>query len=412
MQRKRKLPSLWHRKLTWTVGLVFVYMLGRYLPIGPLPADRGQVAGFDTYTGLALATGGHFSMSNLFSLGLGPWMTSQILWRFVSLSEKAANLTQRQHHVGQMGLMLLVALIQAYGLGRGILVADLQAQGVSSPFLAEFAPMVVMVTGSFVLFWLGTLNTQKGIGGMTPLLLVNMGLSLLAELPRALTARSLSAQEWLIWGSVFLIGAVVLLQLTIVTFRAEYRIPIRRILISSSFAKDTYLPLKLTPAGGLPFMYAMTLMSLPGFLLSGLLRLFPDAVFLQTLAEGVSLSTVSGLLCYLSLLFLLAIGFAYFNVNPKEIAEGMQKGGDYIEGVRPGLDTCRYIGGYVRKMAVLGALYTTVLGGFPLVLMWSQSGQLGPALLVQTLYMVTSLMLSLVEETAVLHIWKQYTDVI
>ncbi len=61
-------------------------MLGKYIPIGTLPVySEIGAGGYDLTSSLdtlAMVSGGNFSMQNLFSLGLSPWMTSMILWRF------------------------------------------------------------------------------------------------------------------------------------------------------------------------------------------------------------------------------------------------------------------------------------------------------------------------------------------
>nr|WP_301183454.1 hypothetical protein [Streptococcus suis] len=124
------------------------------------------------------------------------------------------------------------------------------------------------------------------------------------------------------------------------------------------------------------------------------------------------LSDLPGILFYIFLLFILAIGFAYFNLDSGEIAEEMQKNGDFIEGVRPGLATKKYIESYIWRLAVIGAIYTCLIGGIPMVLVWKQSGQVGIALLVNNIYIITTLMLGVIEQIDVMLTWKRYGDLI
>lgn len=403
------------QRLLWTVGLVFVYVLGRRISLGivPLASDLGQeydlARSLDT---LAMVSGGHFSKHNLFSLGLGPWMTSMMLWRFLTLFKFAKSMTNRNIHRLQMGMLLVVALIQAYGYTSVGDYSRLAVAAVTSEWAVRLVTMVVMVAGTYVLMWLANLNTQRGLGGPSVIVIANMTLVLLVNSFQLVKVSRFSPQEWLLLGLFLLLLTSLLIGLTIIVYRAEFRIPIRRIMIVSSLAGETYIPIKITPAGGLPFMYAMTLMVLPTIALSILLLLFPDQGWLQYLSQHFGLSDLPGLIFYLFLLFILAIGFAYFNLDPNEIAEEMQKNGDFIEGIRPGRATEKYINHYLWRLSIVGAVYTSLMGGLPMFLVWHQSGQMSLALLVNNIYILTTLMLGIVEQVSVMQTWKEYGDLI
>ena len=106
-------------RLTWMIGIVFVYMLGKYIPIATLPVAGIEAGAYkldSALENLAMATGGQFSTLNLFSLGLSPWMTGMILWRFLTLFKTIKGLTAQQSHRYRMLLMFIVALIQSIGV--------------------------------------------------------------------------------------------------------------------------------------------------------------------------------------------------------------------------------------------------------------------------------------------------------
>lgn len=408
--------SLILKRVLWSIGVVFIYMLGKYIPIGTVPLYRNVSAtGFDLTDALdtlAMVSGGNFSMQNLFSLGISPWMTSMILWRFLSLFEIVKAATKRQTHLYQMTLMFIVALIQAYGFSSVSDYYDIVELGPASQILLRLASMVIMIAGSFVLSWLANLNARKGVGGPSVIIISNMTLNFLLNIVALITQNSFNPLEWLLITLAIVLGSSLLIWITLVVYRAEYRIPIRRIMIVSSFAERTYIPIRLTPAGGMPFMYAMTLMTLPPIVISILLGFFPDNQWLQFLSANFSISQLPGILSYIFLLFILAIGFSYFNLDPGEIAEGMQKGGDFIEGVRPGLATKKYINKYLWRLTIIGAIYTAIMGGLPMLIVWSQSGQMSFALLINNIYIMTTLMLGIVEQINVMLTWKQYNDLI
>ncbi|HFI0129364.1 TPA: accessory Sec system protein translocase subunit SecY2, partial [Streptococcus suis] len=414
--KKKIQSSLILKRILWSVGIIFVYMLGKYIPIGTLPVySEIGAGGYDLTSSLdtlAMVSGGNFSMQNLFSLGLSPWMTSMILWRFLSLFKVVKVATKRQTQLWQMSLMFIIAFIQAYGYSGVSDYFEIPALGPQSKVLLRISSIVILIAGSYVLAWLAAVNARKGVGGPSVIIISNMTLTFLVNIARLVSENRFNIWIWLLITLFVLGGASILIWITIRVFRAEYRIPIRRITIVSSFAEETYIPLKLTPAGGMPFMYAMTLMTLPPLFISILLGFFPDNEALQYLSQHFSMSQLVGIIFYLILLFILAIGFAFFNLDPGEIAEGMQKGGDYIEGVRPGEATKKYIGSYLWKLAIIGAIYTSLMGGIPMLIIWSQSGQISFAILIQNIYIMTTLMLGIVEQISVMQTWKQYDDLI
>ena len=166
-----------------------------------------------------------------------------------------------------------------------------------------------------------------------------------------------------------------LVLLTVVLYRAEYRIPIRRIGINNAYNKESYLPIRVTPAGALPFMYGMTLMMLPPFILSGLLSIFPNNPTIISLVTQIGISKPLGVGIYAVILYILAIGFAYYNYDAYDIAKGMRQNGDYIDFVRPGDETRRFIQSKVNLLAQFGAWMVLLLGACPLaVVVLTQQG--------------------------------------
>ena len=59
--------------------------------------------------------------------------------------------------------------------------------------------------------------------------------------------------------------SLVFLYVSGVVQRARYRISINKINIHNRFKQYSYLDIMLNPAGGMPFMYAMSLVSIPQY---------------------------------------------------------------------------------------------------------------------------------------------------
>ncbi|MBF0778473.1 accessory Sec system protein translocase subunit SecY2 [Streptococcus cuniculi] len=416
-----ELTKRWRRglivpKIVWTLLIALIYLLGRKLPVTTLVSSQEslkQIANLDLLNNLAAVTGASFGTINLFSLGLSPWMTSMILWRFFTVFGIFKDLTNLQLHWYRTLLSLLIAGIQAYGLTLNTPFSLFQDQGAQGIVWARLVTILILVSGSFVLTWLGGVNSQKGLGGMTIIILTNMILSFVQNIGRYIE----NGLTQTIWQNLllFLLGFCVLVFVTVLLYHAEYRIPIKRIGIQNAYHKDSYLPIRVTPAGAMPFMYGMTLMLLPPYLIQILLSFFPDQPTLLFLATHIGISQLPGVILYLILLYILAIGFSYYNYDAYNIAKNMRQNGDYIASVRPGEETRRYIQGKITVLAQFGAFFVLLMGGLPLLVIVLQNGNaenVSLALLISNAFIIASLLLGMKEQVQLLQNWKNYQNLI
>ena len=84
----RKLQKYWKKSIifqrfTWMIGIVFIYMLGRQIPIPTVGVDKvvvGNASDSQLLENFGAITGIQFSNMTLFSLGIGPTMTMMILY--------------------------------------------------------------------------------------------------------------------------------------------------------------------------------------------------------------------------------------------------------------------------------------------------------------------------------------------
>ncbi len=403
--------SLLLKKMLFTLGIVFIYMVGRAIPISTIPLDTEAIKNTtlkSALNNLASVTGGQLSTMTLFSLGLSPVMTSMILWRFLTVFELFKNYTNAQVYRFRMYLALFIGLIQAFGYTASLNFLEVEGSLFTGDGLLRLVTVLILIGGSFVLAWLGNMNTEKGIGGPTVIIIVNMLLSLFQSAEQLFKNGDFSTLTY--WGIVILailaINALILV--TIITHRAEYRIPIRRISVSNTYTEENYIPIRLNPAGGMPFMYGMTLMMLPPLIIQGLQGLFPKEKFLETLYNQIGLSNWPGVIIYAIILYLLAIGFTYYNYDPVDITKNMRRGGDYIEHVRPGKETERFIRKRLTIFAHIGAIFICLIGVGPLFLTIGKSDMTGIALFVSNIFIITSLMISIIEQIDMLLTWKKY----
>ncbi|MBF8970459.1 accessory Sec system protein translocase subunit SecY2 [Streptococcus sp. NLN76] len=416
--RKKWTSSLLLRKIGWTLVIVMVYIIGRFLPVPTAAVNQKLVQNFvnsNLLNNLATVTGARISSITLFSLGLSPWMTTVIIWRFFTVFNLFKNQTQVQVYRYRMMLTLVIAAIQAFGLTASTNLIEMDLFGIRGEGIALFFTMLILASGSVVLTWLGNMNASRGLGGMTIMILVNMILSFIENGVGFISEQSGFTMDLLGQIALFIVAYTLLVLLTVILYRGEYRIPIKRVGIHTSYNQKSYLPIRVTPAGAMPFMYGMTLMMLPAYLLNGLRYFYPENETLKEVAFGLSLTQLSGALFYITLLYVLSIGFAYYNYDSYDIAKNMRNNGDYIEGVRPGKDTKDFVQRKVNSLAQFGALTVMLIVGLPLIFLvaqWASDGSVSIALLINNAYIVSSLLLGVIEQVNTIQGWKQYKNVI
>ena len=72
----------------------------------------------------------------------------------------------------------------------------------------------------------------------------------------------------------------------------------------------------------------------------------------------------------------LVIFFSFFytalTFNPKETADNLKKSGAFIQGIRPGEQTAKYIDGVMTKLTVTGSIYLALVALLPqfLIMIW------------------------------------------
>ncbi len=362
------------KKGLWTVLVLVVFVTGRHILVPGV--DVEQVLKFSQNQYLLQfvsgTTGGDLSTLSLFSLGLAPWMSALIIWRVLQLFKKLEldKITTTRAYVLKMILAIILAAIQSLSIAFTI---SLEKNGHGTGFTGStqiYEVAFIMIAGSVFLIWLSNMNELYGLGGPTVLILAGM----LINLPSNTLAYLMPIFQsggWLTGGIVIataVAGALILTRIAIVMQLSEYRISIKNVLSSSGFYQDTYLPLLVNPAGGMPLMYSMTIMTLPQYFFQLLVVFWPNNKFILYLIENLTLSKMLGITFYVLVLFVLTIGFAFVNVDPDQITETLQQSGDYIENVEPGDPTKKYLTQKIMSLAIVGAIYLELFAGFPLYL--------------------------------------------
>jgi preprotein translocase subunit SecY len=253
-----------------------------------------------------------------------------------------------------------------------------------------------MTAGSVLLMWFGELITEQGIGNGISLVIFA---GIISQLPNTLASIGTSLFDtstgkldvfgwftlpvnplafWVVLGIAVVSLAV--LYLLVKINEAQRVITInyaKRVQGNSSYGGvKSLLPVKLIAAGVIPVIFAVAFLSLPAFVgqvikASGNPQYLALANNLITWFQTPQASSFTSLtsLIYPTCYFVLVIIFTYFYTgivfNANEIAENLQKQGGFIEGVRPGIQTEKYLSRTVNRLILFGSIALGVIAVMP-----------------------------------------------
>ena len=359
---KRFFSSIAVKKGLGTLFLLFIYVLGSRITLPFIDLNsRDFLGGATAYLAFSTAiTGGNLRSLSIFSVGLSPWMSSMILWQMFSFS-KRLNLASGSAEVQdrrKMYLTLTIALIQSLALAVNLPIKDNY-----NTLLVLILNTTLLIAGTFFLIWLSDINSVIGVGGSIVILLTSMIIYIPQDIVQSI--QKLGIPMWII----VILGAmgIVFAYLIAIFYRARYRIPVNKIGLHSRFKRYSYFDIMLNPAGVMPFMYVMSLINLPTYLLL-LLQLFdPGNTVYQQITIQYAMGKPLWIYTYIATLFVFSIAFAFVNISGEQVAERMKKSGEYIYGIYPGEDTSKYINNLVFKFAIVGGIFNVLFAGLPML---------------------------------------------
>lgn len=401
---KKISQSIITKRVLWTLFFLFIYCLGNQLVLPFVNLKNANIFG-GAIGSLAFSSammGGNLRSMSLFSVGLSPWMSAMILWQMFSFSKKMGlkNLPIEIQDRRRMYLALGIAIVQSLAVSLNLPIVS----GVNAS-LAIFMNTILLIAGTFFLVWLSDLNSLFGIGGSIVILMASM----MANLPYQIMD---SIEKLGIGWNVLLpliLFSLVFLYVSGVVQRARYRISINKINIHNRFKQYSYLDIMLNPAGGMPFMYAMSLVSIPQYVFMLIQFIHPENKWTSGAIKALTVGQPLWLVVYLVMLFVLGLAFAFVNVSGEQISERMRKSGEYIYGVYPGQETSAYINHLVLRLGFIGALYMLFMAGAPMLIILVNPDYLQLSMIPGTFLIFSGMIYNVNEEMKALKLNTSYT---
>ncbi|VOH57069.1 preprotein translocase subunit SecY [Streptococcus pneumoniae] len=387
--------------------LLFIYVLGSRMTLPFVDLNTKDFLGGSTaYLAFSTAlTGGNLRSLSIFSVGLSPWMSAMILWQMFSVS-KRLGLTSTSIEIQdrrKMYLTLMIAVIQSLAVSL-----RLPVQSSYSAILVVLMNTLLLIAGTFFLVWLSDLNASMGIGGSTVILLSSMVLNIPQDVLE--TFQTVHIPTGIVVLLVFM--TIIFSYLLALMYRARYLVPVSKIGLHNRFKRYSYLEIMLNPAGGLPYMYVMSFLSVPTYLFILLGFIFPNHSGLMTLSKEFMIGKPLWVYVYISVLFLFSIIFAFVTMNGEEIADRMKKSGEYIYGIYPGADTSRFINRLVLRFSVIGGLFNVVMAGGPMLFVLFDEKLLRLAMIPGLFMMFGGMIFTIRDEVKALRLNETYKPLI
>ncbi len=407
------------KKIFAVIGMIVIFRILAHIPI-PIAngetlqqiletlfnsTQSSQLLGF-----MDVLSGGALANFSIMLVGLGPFINASIIMQLLT---KAIPKLESLNKEGEFGrkkinqytrlLALPLAIIQSIG---SIYLVRQTASSIGGlgdiTANASFSQWVLMVSaltgGAMLLMWLGELITEQNIGNGISLIITigivsqlpTTGVSLLNSVVQDekkwnVFGKQLPIDKKAFWLSLLIISIIVITTILVVKLNEAARN------LTVNYAKrvqgnriyggvTTILPVKLITAGVIPIIFAVAFLSVPSFLgqifsNSSSDRLNQIGAHLVQLFQPPSPQTFAAggwqpyvyPIVYFLLVFIFTFFYTSIAFNSKEIAENLQQQGGFIEGVRSGNQTEKYLNKVVNRLTLFGAISLGLLAVMPIV---------------------------------------------
>jgi len=358
-----------------TIGFILIYRLGSHIVLpgvdpNALAGLKGQSQG-GIMSLLDMFSGGAFSKASIFALGIMPYISASIVIQLLGMAIPYFQRLQREGESGRKKINQItryLTVIITAGQAPGYL-ANVYAQSrsaiINDSTFFWITSILILVSGTMFVMWLGEKITDKGIGNGISLIIM---IGIIARLPFALFAEFGSRIEQSGGGLVaFLVEIVIMFFVftaSILLVQGTRRIPVqyaKRIVGNKQYGGvRQYIPLKVNAAGVMPIIFAQALMFIP--------LMFAQFDSESTNAIAAAFADMTGW-AYNITFGLMVVLFTYFytaiTINPTQMADDMKKNGGFIPGIKPGKKTVEYLDAVMSRITLPGSIFLALVAIMP-----------------------------------------------
>ena len=372
------------RKILITIGILFIYRLGCYIPVPGV----NLFSGLQDYTYLQImsaVSGGALQYGTFFAMGIGPYINASIIIQLLTVGIPALERLSKQGEEGRKKintytriLTLFLAIAQSIGIivafSGSIETAQIFGEEGFAEFMSYVFLVIVYTAGAALTMWLGERITDYGVSNGISLLIFagiiatagNSILALLTNLGNTATAQNAA---WQLIG--FVIAAIVIFGAIVTVESAERKIPVqyaKQVKGRKMYGgQSTNIPIKVNASGVMPLIFAFAILSFPDLIMN----LFGLSTVNSGFYAWWHTYMGTGSYLYMVILCVLILFFSYFynqiQFNPEDISKSIQGNGGFIPGIRPGKPTAEYLKRVSNRITLFGAIYLAIVALVPSV---------------------------------------------
>lgn len=369
-----KIADIWRHeelrnKIGITLGLILVYRIGSFIVLPGVNPDAlaDQSEGLGGL--LSLFTGGAFSRASIFALGIMPYISASIIIQLMSIAVPAVQKMQQEGESGRKKitqytrfLTIAISLVQAPGY-----LASTVVSAVAVPdTLWWFSSVVIIVSSTLVIMWLGERITDKGVGNGISLLIM---IGIIATFPQSLIQEFMHPDSTVYFFLVEIAFFLVVIGASVALVQGIRKVPVQMAKLQQADSPmptgsgaRSFIPLKVNSSGVMPIIFAQAIMFVPLYL--------TQAESLQNNAFLQSLSDFNGV-GYNVLFFFMIVAFTYFytaiTVNPNQMADDLKRQNSFVPGIKPGRATAEFLDNVLSKITLPGALFLGFIAILPAI---------------------------------------------
>ena len=366
------------RKILFTLGILLIFRMLTNVPVpGVDQAQLSRLFESNQLLGLLdLFSGGGLATASIIGMGVNPYINASIIMQLMqgvipSLGELAREGEYGRNRINQYTRMLTVPMAFAQGYGFSVL---LSANSVIEPnpfFSFETLSLLLSFTaGTILLMWLGELISERGLGNGISFIIFA---GIVGRIPHQ-AGPIVTGPDGFLRIIPFVIIAIIVIAGVVFINEGQRRIPVQyasRVRGRRMYQGQTqYLPLKVTMAGVIPIIFAISILLFPAqiaqyFTASDIQWVRDAATFV------VNNLSQNNVIVYGLLYFVLVVFFTYFytafQFRPEQTADYLRKNGGFIPGIRPGKPTEDFLARVTNRITLGGALFLATLAVLPLI---------------------------------------------
>ena len=369
------------KKILFTLLILVITRIGTVIPVpGVNPtlleqyflsqSDSGNL-GLVEY--LNFFSGGAFSNFSLFTLGVMPYISMQIIVQLLMLIiptlKKWGEDAEGRRKIQKLTRYgtIVVCLLQSFVVTVYARSIEAYLPGVITIDMLPFTliSMLTVTAGSMALVWLGEKITQFGVGNGISLLIFA---GIVARVPSALN----ELIQGIIAGTInpllvvlVLVMFVVVVALVVCEQEGERKIPVnyaKRVVGRKMYgAQSSYIPFKINPSGVVPVIFASAILTFP---LQIAQALGSNVRWLNAVANWLDPQGAPYLIIYTILIIAFAFFYTQVSLNPVEMAKQIRENGGSVPGVPSG-KLEEYLTKVLNRIVLPGSLFLAFIALIP-----------------------------------------------